>query len=261
MTSGHRSYNYKVFETMTNRARSKSRNDWIHAWDKTVITMKKNSNVSINPEIYDEVFHQEESKDEVKFYTKRPISFNVPERYLLNKLGNDECNIMVILEGWLTFEKNEYTNLLKLTSSGKLISSDFGTRVEYYRKNKPFGWKFLNSIHYDYEPSFANHPVFHAQLSNRSLLYSKAGYDFASLYPLSGNVELLKATRIPTFQMDIFSTLVSICADHLIPTVHNPSEKFIEIQQNCDFFVGIDNLQKNVIESNCLRSLRSYPQG
>ena len=245
---------------MTNRAQSKSRNDWIHAWDKSVITLKKDSNVTVSPEIYDKIFHQEESINEVKFHTKQPISFNVPEKFLVNKLGNDECNILVILEGWLSFKKNEKTNLLELTKNGKLITRDFGTRVEYYRKNKPFGWKFLNSIHYDYEPSFANHPVFHAQLSNRSLLYSKAGYDNASLDSPNKNLELLRAIRIPTFQMDIFSTMVAICADHLTPTISVSSRKLLEIKNNCNFFVGAQNLQDTIVEANCLRSPQSYPQ-
>ena len=121
----------------------------------------------------------------------------------------------------------------------------------------------LEIILFEHHNNF-NVKTFHPKKSlTFTFLGFKLKYEFCKneFWDYSPNSqEFLKSDRIPTFQIDIFSKLVAISADHLILSSKTPSKEFQTIRNKCDFFVDINNLQTTILENNYLRPLRSYPQ-
>lgn len=113
---------------------------------------------------------------------------------------------------------------------GKPQLTHYGTEIGYYRQTKAShplcDLLPITGYHYDFDCDGKkfNHPVFHAQPKvNAGDRYIRLSRDITHQgYPPSDE---LRTIRIPTPQMDIFSSIVMILADHVI-LPDDPKRKF-----------------------------------
>lgn len=157
-----------------------------------------------------------------------PIVFYVPERP--NRRGPD---LFVVAQGWLTFEGPDFR-------VEPLRTRTFGTEVAYFRQ-KAGNLEHVYGAHYDMDEEKPGHPVFHAQFKSREELGAAVLELFKrneSIVDMTGSI--LGTVRTPSAQMDIFSVLAQICADHLIGPAPSPEVKkaFTGLRSSCDFLVG-----------------------
>jgi len=125
---------------------------------------------------------------------------------------------------------------------GKAHLTHYGTEIGYYRQtsaSRPLCDLLpITGYHYDFDCDGKkfNHPVFHAQpKATAGDRYIRLSRDITHQgYPHSDE---LRTIRIPTPQMDIFSSIVMILADHVI-LPDDPKRKF------GDF---LESFEKNMI--------------
>jgi hypothetical protein len=181
-----------------------------------------------------------------------PIVFNVPER-----AGDTGASLYVVVEGWISF--SEF-----FTKEGKPITLSFGTRVAYFRL-KQNRLAHVYGVHYDMDETTPGHPVFHAQLhSQMKFTDSIDGYlrlKYEGCDDLARG--LLGNVRTPTAQMDAFSVITQIGADHLIWERSGPEvlAAFARLRTACDFFHGAGGrlpYLKDFPASECYRSTHWY---
>ena len=133
------------------------------------------------------------------------MALKLPERP-----KDSSLEIYVCIEGFIKLDLSAST--LPYSVLG------FGTRLAYFRLNKDTLDHILG-VHYDFDGSQRNHPVFHAQLDNRNESRSIV----KRLYPMSPERDgtnymkgVLHTARIPTALLDLFATLGQLSADHLL---------------------------------------------
>jgi hypothetical protein len=181
-----------------------------------------------------------------------PVVFNVPERanYLVS-------NLYVVVRGWIVFGA-------PLAAGAPRITMQFGTQVGYFRmKNNQLSHVY--GIHYDMDERLPGHPVFHAQLATQVKLAPAVMDNFR--IPVDPNFDwsagLLRTVRTPTAQMDAFSVITQIGADHLLGESASQEnlKGFARLRAACDFFLGagarLDYLN-SLPASHCYRSTHWY---
>lgn len=157
------------------------------------------------PTSFHEIFRLDEQvpDDEVKLLVG-PVVFNVPER-----ASSAALNLFIVVAGWLSFEGPDF-------KTAPLKTRGFGTEIGYFRR-KDGRLEHVYGAHYDMDEKGAGHPVFHAQISSQFELGARVNDEFrlnAEVTNRMGNI--LGTVRTPSAQMDVFSVLTQICADHLI---------------------------------------------
>ncbi len=104
--------------------------------------------------------------------------------------------------------------------------------VNYFRAQDG---TFLQAFHFDYDPSQADHPLFHMQVTDRCVELSAE--DLAALevtLPAAGLAGVLRCARVPTCDMTLASVLLCLAADHVGGTIF------------AEFFERICELQKEM---------------
>lgn len=169
-----------------------------------------------------------DAPDDVVKLNFGPIVFYVPERP--NRRGPD---LFVVAKGWLTFEGPDFKAV-------PLRTKTFGTEVAYFRQ-KGGNLEHVYGAHYDMDEEKPGHPVFHAQFG------AKEAFGVAVLELFKRDEVIVDRTgvvlgtvRTPSAQMDIFSVLAQICADHLMGPSPSAEVKkaFAGLRSSCDFLVG-----------------------
>jgi hypothetical protein len=198
------------------------------AWEKLTLSMQKMYMASqVRPGGAHEIFLLDNSApdDEVKFKIG-PVVFNVPER-----VGRGH-SLYIVIKGWLSFGGNFRAHPLRTKS--------FGTELGYFRL-KGGMLEHVYGIHYDLDETLPGHPVFHGQVASQMELATT----IRDLYRLENEATNLfqpkiRNIRIPTAQMDIFSAIVQLCADHLVYEGADDTvrEAFAEMQLLNNFFIG-----------------------
>ena len=153
-----------------------------------------------------------------------PVVLNLPER-----ANSNATNLYVVLKGWLSFSP-------AASSQDPLQTKDFGTQVAYFR-HKGSQLYHVFGAHFDLDTGVVGHPVCHAQIASQLGFSQHVCNRFNLADSLVDSViGVMRTVRIPTAQMDIFSVLRQICADHLVgddpaPLVLN---RFRAIATDCD---------------------------
>lgn len=142
------------------------------------------------------------------------VVFNLPER--ADHLSTD---LFVVVEGRLSFGRQDFREL------DILATQEFGTKVAYFRRS-PTSLTHVYGAHYDFSLNEVGHPVFHGQVRSYLELSEKVKACYGVDQTVDDRVNgLLRTVRVPTAQMDIFSLVVQLCADHLLYTHSGPEEK------------------------------------
>lgn len=174
-----------------------------------------------------------------------PFRFYLPER-----AKRATPNLHIVIDGWMEFDG----------SVDVLRTMQFGTRVAYVRP-KESRFEHVYGTHYDQSKDDLGHPVFHAQISSmKELTKYIPGCRGDSLddrvLPILSNV------RTPTPQMDVFSTIEQICADHLLweNSQKDVRRAFKELREHCAFFEGSGHLMHRFVPTmaECCRSTHWY---
>jgi hypothetical protein len=222
------------------------------AWTQMTVSMQQMYQSSnFRPGGVHEVFTLDETApdEEVKFNIG-PVVFNVPE-----KIGRGQT-LFIVVKGWLSFGDGDL-------AVQPLKTKSFGTEVGYFRLKDGF-LEHVYGVHYDLDEVLPGHPVFHAQLSSRTDM-AQTVHD---LFRVEGELKdffkpKLKNIRIPTAQMDVFSAILQICADHLIykdadATVH---KAFSDMCATNSFFLGAAHRMNYLSQppaNECYRSAHWY---
>jgi hypothetical protein len=209
---------------------------------------------AIRPQSAYDIFHIEDDPNapagdvELKI---NPIVFNLPE-----KAGGQQ-SLFIAIGGWLSFND---VNL----APEPLMTKSFGTEMGYFRR-RGGRLEHVYGVHYDLDETKPGHPVFHAQVSSQLSF----GDSIRSLYHLTDEVvndfsPKYSNIRIPSAQMDIFSTAVQICADHylalggLSPPV---TAAFERVRETNSFFLGAAHRMpflNGLPASRCYRAAHWY---
>ena len=174
-----------------------------------------------------------------------PISFYLPER-----ARQDVPKLHVVIDGWIEFDG----------TVEELRTTQFGTRVAYVRAKRS-RFEHVYGAHYDQSKDDLGHPVFHAQIS--SMMDLTSGIPGCESSDLDDKVEpILSNVRTPTPQMDVFSTIEQVCADHLLweESLEDVRRAFKELREHCAFFKGSGHLMDRFAPAmaQCCRSTHWY---
>jgi hypothetical protein len=235
-----------------NREVKSIQNDLQRAWQGVqAATRQMHPSSQIRPADATVIFMPDGSSDDPRFNIG-PVVFHVPER--ANGRGS---NLYVALSGWLSFGG-------PVAADPRRTTLRFGTQVGYFRAK---GEKLVHiyGVHYDMDEELPGHPVFHAQMSSQVEL----GADVSRLFNLQLDIGddlpggLLRNVRTPTAQMDVFSVIIQIGADHLISEASGPEvhAAFARLRESCDFFMGAAGrlaYLNSVRASHCYRSTHWY---
>jgi hypothetical protein len=110
----------------------------------------------------------------------------------------------------------------------------------------------------------SGHPVFHVQFGSQLSF----GESVKNVFRIEDDIidcigNILGTVRIPSAQMDVFSIITQICADHLMGENSGPEVKraFRKIREECDFLVGAAHRMQFLNEQpaiGCYRSTHWY---
>jgi hypothetical protein len=158
-----------------------------------------------------------------------PVVLKIPERP-----NRTEPNLFVVVEGWIAFDRFD--------EGGRPNTLKFGTKVGYFRILQDGGLEHVYGSHFDMDEQLVAHPVFHGQMTSQAKLGESIEELFHSNFEVTEDhaVGLLGTVRTPTAQMDVFSVLTQVGADHLINEKSDSvvREGFDELRRACDFFNG-----------------------
>jgi len=213
-------------------------------WDKIRgIVTRMNPSVTVNPQMGNELFTV--TPNQHIHVDVNPIRFYVPE-----KAKRVTPNLHIVIAGCIEFDG----------TSEDLRTTRFSTQVAYVRA-KQSRFEHVYGTHYDQSLDDLGHPVFHAQISSMiDLTSSIPGCESGAVVDKVGPI--LSNVRTPTPQMDVFSAVLQICADHLLwrDSEEGVRHAFDDLREHCAFFTGSGHLMNRFTPAmaECCRSTHWY---
>jgi len=203
------------------------------AWPDIRTSIRRMYSASeIRPSAASDVFHAVNSCDGEARFEVAPVVFRVPERARCQS-----ANLYVVVEGWIVFTP-------PCEEDPRMTTLRFSTAVGYFRQ-KSGKLDHVFGVHYDMEEVLPGHPVFHAQLASQATLIDHINERYNSQFELNeDNAKLLlRSVRVPIAQMDVFSVITQLGADHLLSSNSSPEvfKAFSGLRRACDFFIGAAN--------------------
>ena len=162
-----------------------------------------------------------------------------PAVFLLCERANRIPEMYVVVEGSLCVKESSQV-------PGSLQTTWFSTEVGYFRLKRN-RLEHVYGVHYDMDKRGDGHPVFHAQLSPAKCFASVIREEFCLDAEVKDHVRpILRNVRTPTAQMDFFSVLTQLCADHLMRVNQEDREDsdsqvtgaFDDVRSACDLLQG-----------------------
>jgi hypothetical protein len=137
-------------------------------------------------------------------FNVKSVVFNLPER------ANGSPDLFVVVHGRLYFDEDSIRlNLLR--------TSNFATEAAYFKK-KSDELIHVYGAHCDFAQDVSGHPAFHVQMRSFAGQFDQVAKYFnmtdVASRDLMGGV--LRNVRLPSAQIDFFSLVLQLCADHLI---------------------------------------------
>ena len=230
----------KLLARRANRVRNRLNTKWDSIQG---IVTRMNNSAAVEPTTGNEIFSF--TTNEHIHVDVSPIRFYLPER-----AKNAIPNLHVVIDGWIEFDG----------TVDAPRTMEFCTRVAYVR-TKGQRFEHVYGTHYDQSTDDLGHPVFHAQISSmKDLTTEIPGYENGALDDMV--VPILSNVRTPTPQMDVFSVVEQVCADHLLweGSEDEVRRAFKDLRGHCAFFRGsghlIDRFDTDM--ADCCRSTHWY---
>lgn len=190
--------------------------------------------------------------DGFAFFDINPVVFNIPER-----ADDQRLDLFVVVRGRLKLERE--------LGSKRLDTRGFSTEVAYFRKRGE-GLNHVYGAHYDFALNEIGHPAFHAQMKSFASFSSFVNEEFQLRDEVVDSVKgILKTVRLPTAQMDFFSFVLQIVADHLIYHASDAEQQaaFGSLLNKSRFLQGAGSQIARLgteVARNCYRACHWYPQ-
>lgn len=231
-----------------NKAAQKLRWQW-----SEILAAVKRANGEVEPSDGWLVVKERKGSLDVNEFDIGPVVFHVPER------GNSTKKVMyVVAEGHLTLGADQCGN------DDRIAVCKFGTKVAYFR-HKPGFLEHVYGAHYDAAFDELGHPVFHSQMDNLEDL----GKHVKELYKIDAVVKtsmrgVLCTVRVPTAQMDFFSLVLQVFADHFLTEGSGNEIKtaFNKLLASSRFLTGSADQStalSGTIKNTCYRARHWYP--
>jgi hypothetical protein len=217
------------------------------SWNAILVALKQMEPMSlVRPSDSPAIFKPDPDSQDLKFLVG-PVVLCVPEK------PNHPLNLFIVLAGWIRFGPPSL-------SDPRQTTVDFGTQVGYFR-SKDGVLYHVYGAHYDMDETLPGHPVFHAQVCSQTVLTEVIRERFNEPFSVGSDFTqgLLRNVRTPTAQMDVFSVITQIGADHLLTATSNSEVQsaFKELREACDFFVGAAGRLSYLSSEEAARCYRS----
>jgi hypothetical protein len=167
-------------------------------------------------------------------------------------------DLVVVLEGSFAFSRESFKE------QGLLRTAGFVSHVGYFRR-KADRLVHVFGAHYDFSEREVGHPTFHVQMKSFLGLAAHVREQYTVPAADEDLVKgVLKTVRVPTAQMDPFSLVLQLCADHLVHKDSSEEEKaaFNSLVEKSAFWQGaayrIARLT-NPSAVQCYRAMHWYP--
>ena len=176
--------------------------------------------------------------------TFKPIVCLVPER-----AKKTAAKLYVVVKGTLMLVESE---------EGELRTSSFATKVAYFEVRNGSMYHCFGG-HYDFDPTLIAHPIAHLQICSQFEFQDQIREHFRvedDLVQEDLPSWLHSRVRVPCAQMDVLSTLLQICADHLVNEKSSEEDKgiFNQLLGTCAPFKGYGG----PTECSCHRAVHWY---
>lgn len=235
-----------------NRETTAVLNDLQTAWSGVQVAIARMGHGSdIRPKDVTAIFRVELDEAAVKV-TAGPIVFHIPE-----KPSSSTSHLYVVVSGWIALAP-------KGAQETKRETLRFGTQVGYFRE-KADELTHVYGAHYDMDEELPGHPVFHAQMCSQVEFAGHIADQYHTTFsgPADLSKGLLGNVRTPTAQMDVFSVITQIGADHFVSETSAPEvrDAFADLRAACDFFNGAAGrltYLNQLPASHCYRSTHWY---
>lgn len=148
-----------------------------------------------------------------------------------------------------------------------LRTMDFSTEVAYFRQKNDSDKDAMKldhvfGAHFDYAPGQNGHPCFHAQMNDlddfKEVLAAKYRVNTGdgSNYMTS----ILRNARLPSAQMDIFSFMLQVAADHLVHEDSAPAQlaTLRDLASEVGKLKGLPDLLRGITSRQCTRAVHWY---
>jgi len=198
-------------------------------WTTALGNMSKiNNNMDVQPRPLDKAFTLSEETSSTVEVRANDIVFKVPED------AKSKKTLYICLSGAILIEAPG-----GFGKSSDFRTTRFQTRVAYFRAKEAL--QHVYGVHYDMDEERVAHPVFHGQmrpfLDKSECVCRNYKLDLVAENHMKG---VLQNVRIPSAQMDFFSVVTQICADHMLDKTSddNSRKAFQSVRKACDFFSG-----------------------
>jgi hypothetical protein len=190
-----------------------------------------NGLASIQPKDGYKVFEYVSTEANSANFQLTPIVVNLPER-----ATDVNSDLFVVIRGRLSIDRAHFE------AEQNVRTLNFATQAGYFRMKG----NVLNHVygaHYDFAANEVGHPVFHGQM--RSFVeFSdeiKTQYGLEELAVNDVVSGILKTVRLPSAQMDVFSFLLQLVADHLLSQDSSDDDKtrFRELLERSKVIQGL----------------------
>jgi hypothetical protein len=190
---------------------------------------------------------------DVAKFEMAPVVFNVPER-----ADDTSSMLFVVASGWLELSRTEFKN------HKTLVTHSFATQTGYFR----WDGTHLNHVygaHHDLEVDKLGHPTFHSQMRSYPELHKVIAKEFDINSPVQNKIgAVLRNVRLPTAQMDFFSFILQVFADHLLIANSTPEEKgafnsLLEYNKSLRGAAARSERLTADIARSCYRAMHWYP--
>jgi hypothetical protein len=222
-------------------------------WNDISATLQRlKAGVSLRPTDVRVVFRPADSTDELVQFDVDPVVLNLTERW-----NHTNPDLFVVFRGQVGFDRPAFTQ------RDQLVIRHFATEVAYFRRHAN-ELRHVFGAHYDLAMNEVGHPAFHGQFKS----FSQFAEFVKRQYGVDKQVDdcvkgLLKNVRVPTAQMDVFSLILQLCADHLLSAKSSQAEKaaFSQMLTNGSFVGTADKIQRlsAPAAASCYRARHWYP--
>jgi len=184
-------------------------------------------------------------------FEMRPATLYVPER-----ASSHTTYLYIVLKGRISVRAQDVRDRLRTTG--------FATEIAYFREKLPT-LQHVYGAHYDYAPSHRAHPLFHAQLKEYGDRSAEAAKHFSFSYDGVDDNSMkgiLRTARLPCAQLDVFSTLLQVAADHLIDDKSSAEQLSLleALAAETRKIQGIGDILGVIHEAQCMRGSHWYPR-
>lgn len=240
---------------MSDRSTFQIQKQLTHHWEHVTSCIQRLNNASVvtPSDPYRAIQHHRDRDDEVCEFTLGPVVLNLPER-----ASDPRTPLYIVTRGMIGIDLRHFAE------SAQIRTVDFGSEAGYFRLKGNI-LHHIYGAHYDFSRDEIGHPVFHAQMKSFAEMFAVVNEHLGMDWAVSDDInKLLKNVRMPTAQMDVFSLLLQMIADHLISSTSSDEEiaHFDALVSQSKKLRGAGYLVSRMDSpdaSACYRSVHWYP--